>query len=188
MLKANSLFTALWLVQPASLFLGIEYLAPRNIAFVLAIVILVRLSCYSKEVLTHLRFPHFLATAALLLLSGIVLLSDSEQLLKFYPALMNMGMLLVFASSLLRPPSFVEILARTTEPDFPQAAISYTRSVTIVWCILFAINGGVAFYTALYTSRHFWLLYNGFIAYVLMGILFAGEWLLRSRLIGKHTA
>ena len=178
----------LWLIQPVFLFLGIKYLAPRDVALVLAVILVVRLSRNSRDVLMQLRFPHYLALGALLLLVSMVFLFNSEKLLKFYPGIMNIGMLLIFATSLLYPPSFIEILARATDPHLPQAAIAYTRSVTIAWCVFFALNGTIAFYTAIYADRHLWFLYNGIIAYILMGILFAGEWLLRGRLIRKHMA
>jgi uncharacterized membrane protein len=39
----------------------------------------------------------------------------------------------------------------------------------------------MALYTALFTSMATWTLYNGLIAYLLMGLLFAGEYLVRLR-------
>jgi uncharacterized membrane protein len=51
--------------------------------------------------------------------------------------------------------------------------------VTQVWCVFFALNGGVALVTALWTSAATWSLYNGFVAYLLMGLLFAGEYAIR---------
>jgi len=37
--------------------------------------------------------------------------------------------------------------------------------------------------TARFASLQTWTLYNGLIAYLLMGVLFGGEWLLRRRLL-----
>jgi uncharacterized membrane protein len=48
--------------------------------------------------------------------------------------------------------------------------------VTQVWCIFFAVNGALALVTALWASAATWSLYNGVIAYLLMGLLFAGEY------------
>jgi uncharacterized membrane protein len=61
--------------------------------------------------------------------------------------------------------------------------VRYTRTITLVWCAFFALNGALAIYTALLTSREAWALYNGFIAYLLMGALIAGERLTRRRLL-----
>jgi uncharacterized membrane protein len=43
------------------------------------------------------------------------------------------------------------------------------------------MNGLIACYTAFFTSLETWTLYNGLIAYILMGLLFAGEYVVRLR-------
>ncbi len=103
--------------------------------------------------------------------------------LKFYPALVNLGFLILFAGSLFSPPSFVERLARLREPDLSPAGVLYTWRVTLAWSIFFVVNGSLAAATALWASDEIWLLYNGFIAYLLIGALAAGEWLLRQRVM-----
>lgn len=74
----------------------------------------------------------------------------------------------------------IERLARLKEPELPDSAISYLRKVTLLWCGLFVFNGSMAAYTASYTSLATWTLYNGLLAYVLMGLLLGGEWIYRS--------
>lgn len=101
--------------------------------------------------------------------------------LKLYPVLMNGALLALFAYSLVAPPTIVERFARVQEPDLPLQAIAYARRVTQVWCVFFVINGCVALLTALYASSALWWLYNGFIAYVLIGLLFVGEYCVRRR-------
>lgn len=99
--------------------------------------------------------------------------------LKLYPVLVNAVLLGVFAYSLFFPPSMIERFARMSAPDLPAQAIGYTRRVTLVWCVFFAINGAIALMTALWASPAIWTLYNGFIAYLLMGLLLAGEYVVR---------
>lgn len=106
--------------------------------------------------------------------------------LKLYPALVNAAMLLLFGLSLRFPPTVVERLARLQEPDLPPEAVGYTRRVTQMWCGFFILNGGIAVITALWSSERVWALYNGLIAYVLMGTLFAGEWLVRQRVKARR--
>jgi uncharacterized membrane protein len=72
-------------------------------------------------------------------------------------------------------------LARLREPDLPPHAVVYVRRVTQVWCGFFLLNGSVALATALWASERVWALYNGLIAYLLIGTLFAVEWLVRQR-------
>lgn len=107
--------------------------------------------------------------------------------LKLYPVLVNVVMLAVFAGSLRFPPTVIERLARLQEPDLPAAAVRYTRRVTQVWCVFFVVNGGLALFTAFWTSDRIWAFYNGFLAYVLMATLFAAEWLVRQRVKAGHV-
>jgi uncharacterized membrane protein len=123
-----------------------------------------------------------LILVAILIAVVVVAFTWGHQLgLKFYPALVNFGFLLVFAGSLLSPPSVVERLARLRHPDLSPAAVTYTTRVTWVWSFFFVFNGSLAAITALWASDAVWALYNGFIAYLLIALLAGGEWLLRQR-------
>lgn len=72
------------------------------------------------------------------------------------------------------------------EPDFPLSAVAYTRRVTQVWCGFFLLNGAAAFATAIWASEAIWSLYTGVISYVLMGVLFGVEFLVRLRFRSQH--
>jgi uncharacterized membrane protein len=100
--------------------------------------------------------------------------------LLYYPVVINISMLALFAYSLKLGPSMVERLARLKEPDLPDEATPYLKKVTLIWCGLFIFNGAVALYTARYASLEVWTLYNGLIAYLLIGSLLGGEWLYRT--------
>jgi uncharacterized membrane protein len=106
--------------------------------------------------------------------------------LRFYPAIANAAMLLLFAWSLLSPPSLIERIARIQHPNLPLEGMIYTRRVTQIWCGFFIVNGSLALITTLWGSLEIWSLYNGFIAYLLMGLLFAGEYLVRIK-TQKHV-
>jgi uncharacterized membrane protein len=73
----------------------------------------------------------------------------------------------------------IERFARLAQPDLPEVAVIWTKKVTSVWCLFFILNTCIALYTVLFTSTQIWVLYNGFISYLLMGLLFAGEFILR---------
>ncbi len=104
---------------------------------------------------------------------------------KFYPVLVSVGLLSVFAWSLRFPPSVIERLARLKEPDLPPSGVAYTRNVTWIWCGFFVVNGAIATGTV-YAGDGIWTIYNGFISYLLMGSLFAGEWLFRQYYRSQH--
>ena len=107
--------------------------------------------------------------------------------LKLYPVLVNIGMLLLFGLSLVHPPSVIERFARIHEPSLPDAVVRYARRVTQVWCVFFVLNGTIAMITSLYASDEVWVLYNGVIAYILMGVIFAIEYLFRLKFRRIHN-
>lgn len=108
------------------------------------------------------------------------------QLLLWYPVVVNGVMLALFGSSLFSRMSIVERLARWREGDLPPAGVRYTRRVTQVWCVFFIVNGSIALWTCLAGNIHWWTLWNGIMSYVLMGLLFAGEWLVRQRVKRRY--
>lgn len=113
-------------------------------------------------------------------------LSNNSLGLKFYPVMINLGMLGLFGWSLINPPPIIERLARLSEPELPDYAIHYTRMVTIVWLAFFAINATVAGALALFASDEHWALYNGGIAYLIIGLIFIVERLYRNYYRSKH--
>ena len=118
----------------------------------------------------------------LVCIGAMILASDAIIAARLYPVAVNLAALCYFAWTLIRPPSAIERIARLSDPELPNAAITYTRRVTVVWCAFFAGNAAVASYTALWSSIEVWALYNGFIAYLLIGLLFASEYFVRLRL------
>jgi uncharacterized membrane protein len=129
-------------------------------------------------------------TRELLLISGgaialalASLWSGSSGAMLYYPVLVNAVMLTVFGSSLLFPPTVVERIARLRHNDLPNQAIPYLRRVTAAWCVFSISNGAIALYTATTSSFETWVLYNGLIAYILIGAMFAGELLVRTRVM-----
>lgn len=81
----------------------------------------------------------------------------------------------------------IETFARLREPELPPQALPYIRKVTIVWCVFFVLNGGIALYTALFSRTQVWSLYNGAISYVPIGLLMTVEWVCRQWIRGRLT-
>lgn len=117
--------------------------------------------------------------AASLFLCGLALLAGDAWLLKLYPVFVNAAMLALFGHSLLSGQSFIEKLARLSNPHLPPEAVRYTRRLTVLWCCFFILNGSAALWTALHPDDALWAFYNGFLSYVLIGALMGGEWLWR---------
>jgi len=118
-----------------------------------------------------------LASGALLVLLAVA--ASPAAALKFYPVLVSLGFAAVFGYSLLRPPTIIERIARLRDPALPASAIAYLRNVTVAWLIFFVANAAISIATAVDGDLALWTLYNGFISYVIMGALFAGELVIR---------
>ncbi|HEU0153721.1 MAG TPA: hypothetical protein VFQ84_10290 [Arenimonas sp.] len=174
MRAATALAWLATLLYPLAIWLGLAHFEPRWLALGLLAMALLR-AAVSREAV-------WLVAAACA--GGLVLaslLSNDGLPLKLYPVLVNAACLVVFATSLRRPPTVIERLARLQHPDLPAEAIPYLRRVTQAWCLFFVANGGIALYTALRASDAAWALYNGLIAYVLIGAMLLGERLVRPR-------
>jgi uncharacterized membrane protein len=126
------------------------------------------------------------AGAALLGIGALAWQSDLP--VRFYPVFVNGIGLMAFGISLRHPPTMIERFARLKNPGLSAEAIRYTRAVTVAWCGFFLANGAIALYTTLATDERIWALYNGFISYVLMGAMFAGEFLIRRRIRRRSRA
>ena len=182
----RQLFIALPVFYPFMIYLGLKYLSPGVVGTVIAGLIGIRLILQKNlPNLSFLRPLLPLGILVILLFAGNYFL-NLEILVRFYPVIMNSGFFLLFALSLIRPPSMIENFARMTDPDLSDKGIDYTRKVTVVWTIFLLINLVISLYTTLYCSLETWTLYNGFIAYVLMGLLFSIEYIYRLKVLKKN--
>jgi len=170
------------ILYPLAIGFGEGRIQPRFLAVALLIAGLARVPALSMRRIAPWWFGALLALGLLAVAFNVALP------LKFYPVFVNAALLTIFASSLLSPPTVIERLARLKEPNLSPQACDYVRHVTQVWCVFFALNGTVALITALWASARVWMLYNGFVSYILMGLLFTGEFLVRRRFKRRYDA
>ncbi|MDY0206280.1 MAG: hypothetical protein RBR82_06595 [Pseudomonas sp.] len=174
------LLVLIGLLYPFAVYYGLEYFSPRGFALILGGVWGLR-AVYSSEQLSN-RWQ----AAALLIFCAVLFVFDSSRLLQWYPVLVNVLLLTVFVMSLYSGSPIIERLARLRQPELPAHAIIYTRQVTQVWAGFFLLNALLAAALTLWAPLSWWMLYNGFIAYILIGLLFAIEWLVRQRVKNAH--
>ena len=162
---------------PALVYFGRDRLSPQVLAIVLVLIIWLR-----KRIAFGMRPSPWLVAGGLLL--ALLALGRNDVLpLKLYPVLVNGALLAIFGASLWYPPPVAERIARLGYPDLPIEIVAYTRKVTQAWCVFFGANALTALWTAVWGSDDVWFYYNGIIAYLLAGLMFTGEWLLRRRLL-----
>ena len=163
------------LLYPFAVYYGMEQLSPRLFAVLLGGLWLARALSQPK------RPGSLWMTAAALSFCLVLGLTDEPVLLRWYPVLLNVLLLTLFGLSLRFGPPVVERLARLSEPQLPDIAVRYTRTVTLVWACFFLANGLVVTALTLWAPLSWWTLYTGLISYGLIALLFAGEWLVRQR-------
>ena len=168
----------LGLLAPALLYLALSVASPRQVASALLLLVLVRAAAAARgglhEHVRALRFP-ILALAG----AGFVSLVWNDPLaLLATPSLVSFGLLCAFAAS-LRGESVVERLARAQAVSLSEEEVLYCRRVTVLWCAFLLGNGLLALWLALAATRAEWALYTGLVSYLLVGTLYASEFVYR---------
>lgn len=183
---ANGLAIGLTLAYPPAVYFGLHVVQPRVLGLLLLFVLLLRHWQTARQFVAGIERPEWIVFAALCGLALGIMITNRAELLLLYPVAVSFSLLFVFGRSLIHPPSMVERIARLSEPDLPPQGVRYTRQVTWVWCGFFALNGAIALATV-FASREYWALYNGLVSYILMGLLFVIEWLIRGWIRRCHV-
>lgn len=183
------LFIGASVVYPFLIFFSIVYLdlPPRFLSLPVFIVALGHFFAFTGN---KSGGVHKIRTIALSIVLGSLavgaFVTNSATVLRFYPVILGVTLLLTFSVTLIRPPSMILRFALLQDKTLAAAdaetyadAERYCIKVTLVWCLFFIVNTAIALYTTVYASPFVWSLYNGFISYMIMGVLFAGEFLVR---------
>lgn len=173
---AKVLLVLLSVAYPFVVYWGLQQQSGHSLLLLLASILLLR----------WLTSQHTAERVFIVALVGVLVsvfgVFSEEIVLKLYPVIMSVGLFILFAES-LRPNNtpLIEKMARLKMPALPESAVRYTRQVTKLWCGFFVFNSGISLATVIWGTEAEWLLYNGVISYLLIGILMLGEWLFRQR-------
>lgn len=125
------------------------------------------------------RLTRVLRIALMPVLVWAIYLMKGNLWFRLYPAIMVAFAFASFFISLFKTP-IVELIARRMGDNLDSKAVSYCRVVTRVWTVFLGLHLLVTIGT-IFASLEIWVFYNGFLAYVMMGLLFVGEWIIRRR-------
>jgi len=132
-----------------------------------------------------------LLSSALFLTAGIFCFFTNQTIfLKLYSVAISVTLLFVFGSTLFLPPTIIFRFATLQDTSIKGSPAekqveAYCRKVTVAWCVFFICNGSIAAFTAFRCSDKVWSVYNGGISYVLMGLMFAVEFIIRKQVDKK---
>ncbi|MDH5720274.1 MAG: hypothetical protein OEZ13_06580 [Spirochaetia bacterium] len=175
----NILIGVIFVLYPLGVFLGFNYFEPRFIGMLLLVFFTLRgLFFINKNLIKNLYQLAPIAIAVFVTSMAVIIFNENI-FLRLHPVLISLAFLFSFGYTLIKPPSMVERFARLKDPQLSNDAIAYTKTVTKVWCLFFILNGSAAAYTTFYASFEVWTIYNGLISYILMGILFITEFIVR---------
>jgi uncharacterized membrane protein len=193
--RMKYLFGALIVLYPVLVFsalvifkLSIRYLSVFIIALAVAYFLVNRHNYRGRH-----RMVVFISPAILCCIGIICLITKSSLTLKIYPALADLVYFVIMVTSILIPPPevfyFINMFDKTIKNHIEPAFFErYCRKAAIVWCVFFVFDGAVALVTVFLGSDIVWGIYNGGITYVLMGLIFVGEYFILKMIEKKSLA
>lgn len=169
----------LGIVYPILIFFSLSWLEPRQVALVVLGLAGLRLLALRRGAAVAFAKEVWIPVASVAVVAlGTAIWNDPMGLL-MTPTLINTALLASFAGSLWAERPMVERFARLRVDDLSDAEVHYCRVVTKVWCGFFVANGSIALYLALSRELEIWALFTGFLSYVLIGVLYGGEYIYR---------
>ena len=178
------LFTTLAVIYPIAVYFFHDRASFLLFAGGACCLLLLRAFVVRSELSTMLRAPMLVAVGVIVALSTL----DAAIAAKAYPAVLSVIVATVFGNSLRHPPSIIERIARIEDPQLTVTGQAYCRKVTWVWTIWLVANAVVATGLALWGSLDLWALWTGLVSYLVMGVLFSGEIMLRPWLLRRAGA
>ena len=173
-------FVALcFITYPMAVYVGLTRWNARWVAVALLVfllpIIVSRLRGASGRALRSVAALPLLA-AALLVMAALL---NASGLVLLVPVVINAGLLASFGATLRGEIPMIERFARLQDPDLEPDEVRWCRSWTWIWSGFFALNAVLALVLALWAPLSWWTVYNGLVAYVLLGCLLAGEYVAR---------
>lgn len=175
------------IAYPVAIWLGVSRLEPRTLGLLLLALVLPNLVVRVAAAPPERRWVVLRVPLTVVGLVGLGAALAEPRFFLALPVLINLSLLAHFAGSLRGPVSMVEHFARMQEPDLPEGGPAYCRAVTVAWCWFFAANAAVSAALALFAPVLWWALYTGLVAYILVGLGFAVEFVARRRRFRRFT-
>ena len=98
--------------------------------------------------------------------------------LKFYPPICNFCIFMTFFTSLFMKETIIQKFAQMSGDKLEGGARIYTRNITYIWAAFTFINFLISVWT-IFLPEKYWIMYNGCISYILVGLLFGVEYTVR---------
>ncbi len=175
------------LAYPFVVYFGLLHFEFWQVALFVIIIALLRLLVVKNQSANYLKIG-FVGAGLLLFFAVMALILKQQVWFKFYPIAISLSMLYFFASSLWTEKCMIQRFAEIREKNITPEKQRYMQKLTKVWCVFFIANAMLSTYTLLFSSDKQWMLYNGFISYVLVGALGLGELIYRHLVVMRRLS
>jgi len=179
------LVLVLILAYPVIAYLSIDNLGIRMASLVLLLLVLG--STIVRILGTRALWRPLLLQAGavgLILTAGYV--ARSPFYMKLVPALIALSAALNFFLSLRKVP-VIESFARMQKPELSPDEVRYTRTWTHLWGWTMAADTVICLAAALQGSLRLWLILCFPLSYVLIGLVFCTEYIIRKKRFGEYN-
>jgi len=167
------------LLYPLIVLGGLTYLSVRWTALLLLMllgrrIVALVLTTRSTSVPVIIQV---VSTAAII---GAAAATGSEIYLRFTPFLISLVFITQFVISLREGSTpIIERFARLKRPDLPPDHVSYCRTLTKVWLLVFVGNSTLVLSAAFVEAKVIWALMVGPVSYFYLGSFITAEYLFR---------
>jgi uncharacterized membrane protein len=129
----------------------------------------------------HAAIPGRWGLAGPALMVATLLFADAQTLLKFPPVAFNLALAAWFGRSLLPGEEpVIGWFARVERgAELPQDLAGYARGMTVIWTLFFIAMVFSALALALFADPGAWSVFTNGVDYLLVGVLFVGEYVYR---------
>lgn len=185
---AAGLSAVLLVMYPVFAFVGLSFWEPRTTALVLLVLLLpmgvTRLLKARREALRGLAWLPVVPLGALSLAAYL----NSQGFVLLVPVGISTAFLFAFGATLRRGPPMVERFARLQDPNLNPSELRWCLLWTRLWCGFFFFNAMIALLLGQFGPLELWTHYTGLVAYLVMGLLFAVEYVMRKYRFGRFRS
>lgn len=165
---------------PVIVWIGLTRLGTRAVSVIVLALLVPMLAIRLRKADRATFWSIVRVPIAILVLVVLGAITQDQRFVLAMPVVINLVLLATFGETLRAGQTpIIERFARLAEPELSDAKKAHCRSWTQRWCVFFALNAAVALALGLFATPFVWAAYNGGIAYALIGVMFAIEYVSR---------
>ena len=170
---------AIALAYPLLLWFGLERVAPRTLALAALATAVVTTWWRAGAGTWADRAAPLTVGAVIALAATATWWTNDPTVLLFVPVAVALTLGTVFGATLWRPPTMIARFARAQGAELDGPRLAHCRQATWAWVLFFAGHAVLSGTLAAAQAIDAWAWWTGVLSYVAMGVLFAGEFLVR---------